>query len=90
MPFTAGVALAFDWSSEPQSVTLGGALQGIPAKLIFLSLAAHPFPPIRMPFAWLATDAAPLLLGQATFFDEFDVCFFRRRGLFQIDLAQGP
>jgi hypothetical protein len=43
-----------------------------------------------MGFAWANIDTVPLLLGQMTFFHEFDVYFFRRRGLFQIELAQGP
>ncbi len=41
-------------------------------------------PPARLAFVWARTDAVPVILGQVNFFLEFDVCFFRSRGLFDV------
>lgn len=90
LPQSAGVHLGFDWHKEQTPITVGGTLAGLPAKLVFVQVMALPFHPISMPFAWLDSDRAPLLFGQVTFFEEFDVCFFRKRRQFQIAIAQGP
>jgi hypothetical protein len=90
LPYSAGVALGFDWRAQRARVPVGGLLSGVEGRLVLVSLTVLPFAPISMPFTWVDADTVPLLLGQMTFFHEFDVCFFRRRGLFQIDLAQGP
>jgi hypothetical protein len=42
------------------------------------------FPPVRLAFAWTQARDVPLILGQANFFLEFDVCFFRSRMMFEI------
>ena len=41
-------------------------------------------PPARLAFAWAKSDAAPVLLGQVNFFLEFDVCFHRKLGYFEV------
>jgi len=71
-------------------MSLAGAYAALPARLVVMELAVPGFAPIRMGFAWAQSDAVPLLLGRMTFFHEFDVCLYQRRGLFQIDLARGP
>jgi hypothetical protein len=42
---------------------------------------------IPAPTLWLQRDDVPLILGQANFFMEFDVCFFSTRGVFQLQPA---
>jgi hypothetical protein len=83
------VQLGFDWARQTITLPLTGALATVPARLVVLDLMVPGFTPAQMGFAWANSDAVPLVLGQMTFFHEFDVCFFRRRGLFQIELAQG-
>ena len=90
LPSSVGLRLGFDWRRQTVSMPLTGAFATVPARLVFLDLTVPGFAPIRMGFAWSQSDAVPLLLGRMTFFHEFDVCFFQRRGVFQIDLAQGP
>lgn len=43
-----------------------------------------PFPTIDLAFAWTQAPNVPLILGQANFFFEFDVCFFRARSEFEV------
>jgi hypothetical protein len=88
LPHTVGVYLGFDWAQQTAPVTIGGALSSVEARLVDISVTVPGFAPIRMPFAWLVADAAPLLLGQVTFFDEFDVCFLRSRLVFEVRLRQ--
>ncbi len=42
------------------------------------------FPMVSLAFAWTQATDVPLILGQANFFFEFDVCFFRARSEFEI------
>jgi hypothetical protein len=90
IPHFVGVQLGFDWSQQTITMPLTGTLAAVPARLVVLDLTVPGFTPVQMGFAWANIDTVPLLLGQMTFFHEFDVYFFRRRGLFQIELAQGP
>jgi len=39
---------------------------------------------LRLALAWADSDQVPFLLGQFNFFQAFDVCFFRTRGVFEI------
>jgi len=87
---STGIQLGFVWSRQTIALPLTGTLASVSARLIVLDLTVPGFVPVQMGFAWADTDSVPLLLGQMTFFHEFDVCFFRRRGLFQIELAHGP
>jgi hypothetical protein len=56
----------------------------VEARVVVLSVVAGSFPPVRLAFAWARSDAVPVILGQVNFFMEFDVCFFRSRGLFDV------
>jgi hypothetical protein len=51
---------------------------------VVLSATVGPFAPVRLAFAWTRAENVPLILGQMNFFLEFEVCFFRARGLFEI------
>ena len=42
------------------------------------------FPPVRLAFAWIQTENAPLILEQMNFFMEFEVCFFRSKLEFEV------
>jgi hypothetical protein len=51
---------------------------------VVLSAVVGSFPPVRLAFAWAQTDAVLVILGQVNFFLEFDVCFFRSQGVFEV------
>ncbi|MGL4551359.1 MAG: hypothetical protein ACRC33_09230 [Gemmataceae bacterium] len=88
LPNTAGLYLGFDWDRQQPLKPIGGVLRGVEVRLVHLAVTVQPFGPIVMPFAWLKNDSAPVLLGQMTFFDEFDVCFFRSRQTFELRRKQ--
>jgi hypothetical protein len=84
LPYALGVQLGFDWAQETRSVGLSGNLASVEARVLVLSAVVGAFPPVRLAFAWAQTDAVSVILGQVNFFLEFDVCFFRSRGLFEV------
>ena len=84
LPYELGVQLGFTWAQETRSVELSGNLASVEARVVVLSAVVGSFPPVRLAFAWAQTDAVSVILGQVNFFLEFDVCFFRSRGLFEV------
>ncbi len=84
IPRSVGDALGADWDSLPISLTLTGSLANIPAKALSLTATVDHFPPVLLGVGWAEIDDVPLLLGQINFFAEFDVCFFRSRGYFEV------
>lgn len=84
LPNALGLQLGFDWDRQTRSVQLSGNLASVEARVVVMSAVVGRFPPVRLAFAWAKTDAVPVLLGQVNFFMEFDLCFFRSRGLFEV------
>ena len=84
MPYALGVQLGFDWDRQTQSVELSGNLASVEARVVVLSAVVGSFPQVRLAFAWAWTDTVSVILGQVNFFLEFDVCFFRSRGFFEV------
>lgn len=41
---------------------------------------------VRLVFAWVNRLNVPLILGQTNFFMEFDVCFYRSKLEFKVNL----
>ncbi len=84
LPYALGVQLGLDWDQQTRSVELSGNLASVEARVVVLSAVVGSYPPLRLAFAWARTDAVSVILGQVNFFMEFDVCFFRSRGLFDV------
>ena len=84
LPYALGVQLGFDWARETRAVELTGNLAAVEARVVVLSAVVGSFPPVRLAFAWAQTEAVSVILGQVNFFLEFDICFFRSRGLFEV------
>jgi len=63
---------------------LAGNLARFEARAVIVQAQVASFPPINLAFAWTQAANVPLILGQANFFFEFDVCFFRARSEFEI------
>lgn len=87
LPLDIGSRFGVPWASLPQHLTLGGAGGSIPARVLTVEGVVGTFAPLPLKFAWASNNAYPVLLGQANFLFEFDVCFFRRRGEFHIQPA---
>jgi hypothetical protein len=93
LPYSLGVQLGFDWSKQAAPISLGGTLAKVDARGIVVEGVVGNLSSVRLAFAWVKSDQVPLLLGEFNFFQAFDVCFFRARGLFeirQVDDAGSP
>jgi hypothetical protein len=84
LPYQAGLALGADWEKQPLLATLSGNLAQHEAKGIMLSGTVGVFAPVPLVFAWTRNEQVPLILGQVNLFQEFDICFFRAEGAFEI------
>lgn len=84
LPYSLGVQLGLDWGRQTRSVELSGNLVSVEARVVVLSAVVGSFPSVRLAFAWARTDATLVILGQVNFFLEFDMCFYRSRGLFEL------
>jgi len=84
LPYSLGARFGVDWNTLTIPCVVGGSAGGIPGKLLSVYGTVNPFPAVALIFAWVQSDQVPVLLGQANFFMEFDVCFFRSRDIFQI------
>ena len=84
LPYSVGVQLGFRWEEQRTSIVLSGNLARIPARGVIVTALVEPFSPVRLAFAWTQSDQVRLILGQANFFMEFDVCFYRSRQAFDI------
>ncbi len=87
LPLDVGARFGVDWNRLTRPLAIGGAFGPVPARLLPVDAVVGPFPPVKLLFAWARSNAVPVLFGQTNFFDEFDVCFFRRRGEFHLQPA---
>jgi len=90
LPHSLGRELGCDWDRALAVPDLGGAYGTVEVRGIALPVSVGGFPPVRLVFAWTATDDVRLLLGQQNFFVEFEVCFFRNRSEFDVRPATKP
>jgi hypothetical protein len=84
LPYAVGVQLGAAWGQQTTPVKLTGNLGGVEARGLLVTATVGGFAPVRLAFAWAEADALPVLLGQLNFFLEFDVCFFRSQGVFEV------
>ena len=84
LPYSLGEQLGLVWEQQRTAVILSGNMARVPARGVLVSAMVGAFAPVRLAFAWAQTDEVPLILGQANFFAEFDVCFLRSQAVFDI------
>ena len=84
LPYQIGQPLGLVWAQQTVPLKLTGNLARYEARGVILTAKVGTFAPVRLAFAWKASDEAPLLLGQTNFMQEFDVCFFRSQLIFEI------
>jgi hypothetical protein len=84
LPYAIGLQMGLVWEQEMLSLTLTGNLAKFAARAVILKGQVAAFPTLDLAFAWTQSTKAPLILGQANFFNEFDVCFYRARSEFEI------
>ncbi|MEH2121609.1 aspartyl protease family protein [Nostoc sp.] len=84
LPYELGLQLGLIWEDETLSVILAGNLARFEARAVVVDAQVSSFPTINLAFAWTQAPNVPLILGQANFCFEFDVCFFRARSEFEV------
>ena len=84
LPYSIGEQLGLVWEEQRTAIVLSGNLALVPARGVVISATVGSFAPVRLAFAWTQTDSVRMLLGQANFFMEFDVCFFRSVSAFEV------
>lgn len=84
LPYPLGLQLGLVWDTETVSVLLGGNLARLEARAVIIEAQVSPYPILNLAFAWTKASDIPLILGQANFFFEFDVCFFRASSEFEV------
>ncbi len=90
MPYSVGEQLGFVWEQQRTAIVLSGNLARVPARGIIVQATVAGFSPVRLAFAWTQNDSVRLILGQANFFMEFDVCFHRARQIVEIQPKTEP
>ncbi len=88
LPYQIGVELGAVWEEQTTVLQLSGNLAQIEARVLILSATVGQFPDVRLVFAWTQATQIPLLLGQANFFMEFDICFYRSQKIFEVTLKK--
>ncbi|MEL6165419.1 MAG: hypothetical protein AAFR37_17260 [Cyanobacteria bacterium J06628_3] len=84
LPYELGLQLGLIWENETLSVLLAGNLARFEARAVIVDAQISSFPKVNLAFAWTQATDLPLILGQANFFLEFEVCFFRARSEFEV------
>ncbi len=84
MPYELGLQLGAIWEDSRAIIQLAGNLGNQPAIPFFAMAQVGEIAPIQLAFAWTRSPNAPLILGQANFFMEFDVCFYRSKMKFEV------
>ncbi len=84
LPYRIGIEIGAIWESQTTSLTLDGNLANYEARGLVLKVKIADFLPVNLAFAWTKQENVPVILGQMNFFLEFDLCFFRSQGFFEI------
>ena len=84
LPYSLGIELGAIWEDQMILPNLSGNLANFEARGLALKAEISDFQTVNLVFAWTKSDEVRLILGQINFFAEFDVCFFRSQGFFEI------
>lgn len=84
LPYETGLQLGLQWEKQRIPLQLKGNLANFAARAVLLDARIEGFAPVKMAFAWTNAENAPLILGQTNFFLEFEACFCRATGEFEI------
>lgn len=84
LPYSLGISLGLEWEKQKTSVPLAGSLAEVEAVGVVVFGQVRDFQQRKLAFAWTKSDQMPLILGQTNFFQEFNVCFFRSKLVFEV------
>jgi hypothetical protein len=75
LPHSMGLALSFLWNEARKGISLGGGYSNQNTRVVTLWVTVPECQRKAISFVWIPDDNARLILGQATFFHLFEVCF---------------
>ena len=87
LPYSLGLELGATRDETAPVVQLGGSLARSRAIGLLLHVSHAQLTDdrlLQLVFAWTQRDDVPLIFGQTNFFMEFDVCFYRSQGEFDV------
>jgi hypothetical protein len=82
----AGLKLGGTWDDRQAIIQLAGNLVSQPAVPFFATEEVEGCGSAQLAFAWARSDNISVILGQTNFFIEFDVCFYRSKLEFEVNL----
>ena len=88
LPYSVGVQLGLNWHEQSSELAIRGARGQGEGYAVLLGLKFGTFPIAEQPFAWLDSDDYPLILGQANFFTDYNICFYFQQLQFEINLSK--
>ncbi len=84
LPYSLGIKLGAIWEDQMILPNLSGNMANFEARGLAIEAKISDFESVNLVFAWTKSDEVRLILGQVNFFAEYDVCFFRSQGFFEI------
>jgi len=84
LPYEVGLDLGAVWEVQGAEVRLSGNLANVPARVLTADGIIGDLSPFDLGLRGARSRNVPVILGQMNFFLEFDVCFFRSRGVFEV------
>jgi hypothetical protein len=84
LPWSVGVAVGLGWNAPAAPLALTGNLATVTAKAVLVTTLVGSYPVVQLVYAWVQSDAVPVLFGRVNFFQEFDVCFHQSAGAFEV------
>lgn len=84
LPYSAGLRLGLTWDERKARIPLSGNLSNTLAQPVLLVGTLGDYEPVQLTFAWIPKDNVPVILGQTNFFDQFQICFYRSKFVFEV------
>lgn len=86
LPYEDGLDLGLSWEAQRFLLKNEGFLKGTPTYAVLLTAQIATFSPTQLAFAWTrkSRDEIRLILGQTNFFQQFEITFRGREGIFTI------
>jgi hypothetical protein len=84
LPYGLGIALGPLWENQPNTMQLSGNLANFETRPVIVFLQFGDLPVIDTAFVWTRAEQVPLIFGQTTCFETYDVCFYRIEASFPV------
>ena len=90
LPYRVGLQLGGNWNDQREIIGLTGIGTRLESRTLMVELTLAHWPAIPMSFAWASGDNVPVILGQSTFFQHFEICFLQSPPQMRLDYRRRP